>query len=93
MILYTGSDWVVANSELTPANRFCIKDLTTGDRVNVRVVAVNAGGRSEAGALVEPVPIREVVGELGIWLEVWGISKLQNIVHCKVYSLVLYPVS
>ncbi|CAL8366995.1 unnamed protein product [Lota lota] len=55
------SDWVVANSELTPANRLCIKELTTGDRLNVRVVAVNAAGRSEACALVEAVPIREVV--------------------------------
>ncbi|KAG7258656.1 hypothetical protein CRUP_001745 [Coryphaenoides rupestris] len=58
-----GSDWVVANSELTAANRLCVKDLTTGERLDVRVVAVNAGGRSEPCALVEPVPIREVVGE------------------------------
>ncbi|XP_059914571.1 myosin binding protein Ha isoform X1 [Gadus macrocephalus] len=55
------TDWVVANSELTTANRLCIKDLTLGDRLNVRVVAVNAGGPSEACALDESVPIREVV--------------------------------
>lgn len=59
----TASDWVVANTELTPANRLCIKSLTTGDLLHVRVVAVNRGGRSEPGHLVDPVPIREVVGE------------------------------
>ena len=63
LVLRTGTNWVVANSELTAANRLCIKELTTGDRLNVRVVAVNAGGPSEACALVESVPIREVVGE------------------------------
>ncbi|KAI3357704.1 hypothetical protein L3Q82_016109, partial [Scortum barcoo] len=55
------TDWVEANEELTPANRFCIKNLTTGDLLHVRVVAVNPGGRSEPGALAEPVPIREIV--------------------------------
>lgn len=38
-----------------------IKELTTGDVLNVRVVAVNPGGRSEPAALAEPVPIREIV--------------------------------
>ncbi|XP_070825048.1 myosin binding protein Ha isoform X2 [Chaetodon trifascialis] len=53
------SDWVVAQ-ELTSANRCCIKNLTAGDLLHVRVVAVNAGGRSEPGTLAGPVPIREV---------------------------------
>ncbi|XP_019951626.1 myosin binding protein Ha isoform X2 [Paralichthys olivaceus] len=55
------TNWVVGNEELTPANRFCIKNLTAGDLLLVRVVAVNAGGRSEPGVLAAPVPIREVV--------------------------------
>ncbi|XP_026188141.1 myosin binding protein Ha isoform X2 [Mastacembelus armatus] len=55
------SDWVVANKELTPSNRFCIKDLTAGELIHVRVVAVNPGGRSEPGLLAAPVPIREIV--------------------------------
>uniref|UniRef100_UPI003AB0B3B8 myosin binding protein Ha n=1 Tax=Centroberyx gerrardi TaxID=166262 RepID=UPI003AB0B3B8 len=55
------TDWAVANEALTPANRYCIKNLTTGDLLHVRVVAVNAGGRSEPAALAEPVPIREIV--------------------------------
>ncbi|KAF7660240.1 hypothetical protein LDENG_00285970 [Lucifuga dentata] len=55
------TDWVVANEELTSANRFCIKNLTTSDLLHVRVVAVNPGGRSEPAALAEAVPIREIV--------------------------------
>uniref|UniRef100_A0A3B3ZF17 Myosin-binding protein H n=1 Tax=Periophthalmus magnuspinnatus TaxID=409849 RepID=A0A3B3ZF17_9GOBI len=54
------TDWVVANEELTSTTRYCIKNLTAGDLLHVRVVAVNAGGRSEPGALAAPVPIREV---------------------------------
>ncbi|XP_049611146.1 myosin binding protein Ha isoform X4 [Syngnathus scovelli] len=54
-------DWVVANKELTLATRYCIKDLTTGDLLLVRVVAVNAGGRSEPATLPQSVAIREVL--------------------------------
>ena len=57
------ADWVVANEELTQTNRFCIKNLTAGDLLHVRVVAVNPGGRSEPGVLAQPVPIREVGGK------------------------------
>uniref|UniRef100_A0A3P8S3F6 Myosin-binding protein H n=1 Tax=Amphiprion percula TaxID=161767 RepID=A0A3P8S3F6_AMPPE len=56
----SATDWVVANEELTPANRYCIRNLTAGDLLRVRVVAVNPGGRSEPGTLAEPVLIREV---------------------------------
>ncbi|XP_056131136.1 myosin binding protein Ha [Lampris incognitus] len=55
------SEWIVVNEELTSANRYCINNLTSGDRLNVHVVAINAGGRSEPTALAEPVPIREIV--------------------------------
>lgn len=63
LVCLAASDWVVANEELTPANRYCIKNLTAGDLLLARVVAVNPGGRSEPGTLAEPVPIREVVGK------------------------------
>ncbi|KAK2851438.1 hypothetical protein Q5P01_007714 [Channa striata] len=53
------SNWIVANEALTSANHYCIKNLTTGDLLHVRVVAVNPGGRSEPGSLAQPVPIRE----------------------------------
>eukprot|EP00066_Takifugu_rubripes_P011490 XP_011600756.1 PREDICTED: myosin-binding protein H-like [Takifugu rubripes] len=55
------TDWITANEELTPSNRYCIKNLTAGDLLHVRVVAVNPGGRSEPCTLSDPVPIREVV--------------------------------
>lgn len=54
------TDWVVANADLTSLNHCCIKNLTAGDLLHVRVVAVNPGGRSDPGALAEPVPIREI---------------------------------
>ncbi|XP_068589937.1 myosin binding protein Ha isoform X1 [Cebidichthys violaceus] len=54
------TDWVVAQEELTSTNCYCIKNLTAGDLLHVRVVAVNRGGRSEPGTLAEPVPIREI---------------------------------
>ncbi|KAA0706811.1 Myosin-binding protein C, cardiac-type [Triplophysa tibetana] len=55
------SEWVVANVELNPSNRLVIKNLTTGDLLNIRVVAVNAGGRSEPATLPQPVVIREIL--------------------------------
>ncbi len=45
------------------SNRFVISGLTTGDLLNIRVVAVNAGGRSEPVALAQPITVRETVGE------------------------------
>ncbi|XP_061646480.1 myosin binding protein Ha isoform X2 [Phyllopteryx taeniolatus] len=54
------TDWVAPNGELTPANRYRIKDLTPGDLLLVRVVAVNSAGRSQPGTLAQAVPIREV---------------------------------
>ncbi|KAK9953946.1 hypothetical protein ABG768_016062 [Culter alburnus] len=55
------SEWVAANTEVITSNRFVISGLTTGDLLNIRVVAVNAGGRSEPVALPQPVPVREIV--------------------------------
>ncbi|KAK5923719.1 hypothetical protein CgunFtcFv8_000664 [Champsocephalus gunnari] len=54
------TDWVVAQKELTVANSLCIHNLTTGDLLHVRVVAVNPAGRSEPGTLAQPVPIHEI---------------------------------
>ncbi|XP_047216739.1 myosin binding protein Ha isoform X2 [Girardinichthys multiradiatus] len=53
-------NWIVANEELTLADRYCIRNLTAGNLLNVRVVAVNPGGRSEPGVLPEPVPIGDI---------------------------------
>lgn len=54
------TDWAKAQEEPIQANRYCIRNLTTGDLLCVRVVAVNPGGRSEPVTLAQPVPIREV---------------------------------
>ncbi|XP_077053860.1 myosin binding protein Hb isoform X2 [Siphateles boraxobius] len=55
------SDWKAVNEELTVLCRYVIKNQVTGDRLNIRVVAVNPGGRSPPAALPETVLVREVV--------------------------------
>uniref|UniRef100_A0A668T2S8 Myosin-binding protein H n=1 Tax=Oreochromis aureus TaxID=47969 RepID=A0A668T2S8_OREAU len=53
-------DWKAVNEELQKASRFVIKNQTTGDRLKIRVVAVNEGGRSPPVSLPEPVLVKEV---------------------------------
>ncbi|KAJ8370387.1 hypothetical protein SKAU_G00104150 [Synaphobranchus kaupii] len=55
------TDWVVVNEKLTEANRMVINDLTKGDSLHIRVVAVNAGGCSPPAVLPEPVKVTEIV--------------------------------
>ncbi|KAK3556920.1 hypothetical protein QTP70_022419 [Hemibagrus guttatus] len=54
-------DWKAVNEELTVSCRYVIKNQTTGDRLNIRVVAVNAAGRSPPATLADAVLVREVV--------------------------------
>ncbi|MBN3293044.1 MYBPH protein, partial [Polypterus senegalus] len=54
-------DWISANQDLIVSNRFAIKGLTTGEKLHVRVKAVNPAGPSKPGALEQPVLIREIV--------------------------------
>ncbi|KAL3978646.1 hypothetical protein ACER0C_019708 [Sarotherodon galilaeus] len=53
-------DWKAVNEELQKSSRFVIKNQTTGDRLKIRVVAVNEGGRSPPVSLPEPVLVKEV---------------------------------
>ncbi|XP_056461516.1 myosin-binding protein H-like [Gadus chalcogrammus] len=53
-------DWKAVNEELHKSTRYAIKNQTTGDKLKIRVVAVNAGGRSAPGALPEAVMVKEV---------------------------------
>ncbi|XP_013887696.1 myosin binding protein Hb isoform X1 [Austrofundulus limnaeus] len=53
-------DWKAVNESLQKSSRFVIKNLTTGDHLNIRVVAVNEGGRSPPVTLPEPVLVKEV---------------------------------
>ncbi|TRY89648.1 hypothetical protein DNTS_021527 [Danionella cerebrum] len=54
-------EWKAANEEVTVSCRYVIKNQTTGDRLNIRVVAMNPGGRSAPATLAESVLVREVV--------------------------------
>ncbi|XP_045932462.1 myosin binding protein Hb isoform X1 [Micropterus dolomieu] len=53
-------DWKAVNEDLQKSCRYIIKNQTTGDRLKIRVVAVNAGGRSPPVALPEAVLVKEV---------------------------------
>jgi len=53
-------DWKAVNEELQKSCRYVIKNQTTGDRLKIRVVALNAGGRSPPVTLPEAVLVKEV---------------------------------
>ncbi|XP_067387775.1 myosin-binding protein H isoform X2 [Emydura macquarii macquarii] len=55
------ADWVAANQELFHSTRYTICNLTSGDRLQIRVKAVNAGGMSLPTVLEQPVVIREIL--------------------------------
>lgn len=63
LCVFLAGDWKAVNEELTVSCRYVIKNQTTGDRLNIRVVAVNAGGRSPPATLADAVLVREVVGK------------------------------
>ena len=62
-VFRVAGDWKAVNEELVVSCRYVIKNQTTGDRLNIRVVAVNAGGRSPPATLADAVLVREVVGK------------------------------
>ncbi|XP_067117140.1 myosin binding protein Hb isoform X3 [Osmerus mordax] len=53
-------DWKAANEDLTISCRYVIKNQTTGDRLKIRVVAMNPAGRSPPASHPEPVLVKEV---------------------------------
>ncbi|XP_077386057.1 myosin binding protein Hb [Festucalex cinctus] len=53
-------DWKAVSEDLQKSCRCVIKNQMTGDRLKIRVVAVNAGGRSPPVALPEAVVVKEV---------------------------------
>ncbi|XP_074522085.1 myosin-binding protein H-like isoform X1 [Halichoeres trimaculatus] len=53
-------EWKAVNEELQKSCRYIIKNLTTGDRLKIRVLAVNAGGPSPPCTLPEAVLVKEV---------------------------------
>lgn len=57
------TEWVRANKDLVVKNSYTVRELTTGERMNFRVVAVNMAGQSPPALLDQPVTIREIMGE------------------------------
>ncbi|XP_048869647.1 myosin-binding protein C, fast-type-like [Brienomyrus brachyistius] len=55
------TEWVRANKDLVVKNSYTVRGLTTGERMNFRVVAVNMAGQSPPALLDQPVTIREIM--------------------------------
>nr|XP_025036846.1 myosin-binding protein H [Pelodiscus sinensis] len=55
------ADWVAANKELFLSTHYTIHNLASGDKLQIRVKAVNASGTSVPAVLEQPVVIREIL--------------------------------
>ncbi|XP_009876151.1 PREDICTED: myosin-binding protein H, partial [Apaloderma vittatum] len=55
------ADWTAANKEPFLSTRFKIQELSSGDKIHVRVKAVSASGASVPATLEQPVLIREIL--------------------------------
>ncbi|NXE54094.1 MYBPH protein, partial [Casuarius casuarius] len=55
------TDWIAANQEPFLSMRYTIQNLTSGEKIHVRVKAVNANGASVPATLEQPVLIREIL--------------------------------
>ncbi|XP_029438050.1 myosin-binding protein C, cardiac-type-like isoform X2 [Rhinatrema bivittatum] len=62
------SEWVPALQDLTDRTSVQIRDLSTGEKLNFRIRAVNAAGSSEPAMLKEAITIREIMQRPKIWL-------------------------
>lgn len=65
----TADDWIVSNSELTEKTKYTITDLSPGCKITVRVKAINAAGASAPRTLQHSILVKEVIGELNIFLK------------------------
>ncbi|XP_068774332.1 myosin-binding protein H [Struthio camelus] len=55
------TDWIAANQEPFLSMRYTIQNLSSGEKIHVRVKAVNASGASVPATLEQPVLIREIL--------------------------------
>nr|XP_025957042.1 myosin-binding protein H [Dromaius novaehollandiae] len=55
------TDWIAANQEPFLSTRYTIQNLSSGEKIHVRVKAVNANGASVPATLEQPVLIREIL--------------------------------
>lgn len=58
-----GTDWAEVNKEPFLSTRYTIQDLSSGEKLQVRVKAVSASGTSVPATLEQPVLIREITRE------------------------------
>ncbi|KFO75956.1 Myosin-binding protein H, partial [Cuculus canorus] len=58
---FVGTDWTGVNEEPFLSTRYTIQDLSSGDKIHVRVKAVSASGASVPATLEQPVLIREIL--------------------------------
>uniref|UniRef100_A0A8C4RY33 Myosin binding protein C1 n=1 Tax=Erpetoichthys calabaricus TaxID=27687 RepID=A0A8C4RY33_ERPCA len=54
-------EWIVANEDLTEKTRYTITGLPTGEKIFVRVKAINAAGASEPRMHPHPILVKEVI--------------------------------
>lgn len=62
-----GSDWKAVNQEPFLSTRYTVPNLSSGDKIHVRVMAVSASGASVPATLEQPVLIREILREYSSW--------------------------
>ncbi|XP_009806250.2 myosin-binding protein H [Gavia stellata] len=55
------TDWTATNEEPFLSTRYTIQNLSSGDKIHVRVKAVSASGASVPATLEQPVVIREIL--------------------------------
>ncbi|XP_053854324.1 myosin-binding protein H [Vidua macroura] len=55
------SDWKTVNQEPFLSTRYTVPNLSSGDKIHVRVTAVSASGTSVPATLEQPVLIREIL--------------------------------
>ncbi|NWI33850.1 MYBPH protein, partial [Sula dactylatra] len=55
------TDWTAANEEPFLSTRYTIQDLSSGDKIHVRVKAVSASDASVPATLEQPVLVREII--------------------------------
>ncbi|KFV77448.1 Myosin-binding protein H, partial [Struthio camelus australis] len=60
-VFVLGTDWIAANQEPFLSMRYTIQNLSSGEKIHVRVKAVNASGASVPATLEQPVLIREIL--------------------------------
>lgn len=59
----TGTDWKAVNEEPFLSTRYTVQNLSSGDKIHIRVKAISASGASVPATLDQPVVIREILRE------------------------------